>query len=132
MKKFGFSKVCFIGLLAFSLFICITACQKEQTPPPAATAPAPVPAPAPLAQPAAPPAAGTAPAGTAQPGTTVNPAQAVNQVQMGMTPDQVQKIMGAPTQTKQKGTKVEWEYLTPQGKVEIEFQNNQVSSIERH
>jgi outer membrane protein assembly factor BamE (lipoprotein component of BamABCDE complex) len=129
MKKDNVGMVITLGLLVLALFAFLPGCQREQAPPAASTPPAAVPAPgpAPTAQPAVPPAAGTP-----QPGTTINPLQVVGQVQMGMSPDQVQKIMGAPSQTKQKGTKLEWEYLTPQGKVEIEFLNNQVSAIEKH
>jgi hypothetical protein len=50
---------------------------------------------------------------------------------MGMASTQVQQIMGAPAQTKQKGAITEWKYYTPQGKVEVQIQNNQVVGIER-
>jgi hypothetical protein len=100
-----------------------------QSPPPTQTPP-----PASSAQPAAP--AGTvqtpAPAGTAQTAPAGTPSQDSTQIQVGMTGDQVQKIMGAPGQVEQKGTLIEWKYYTPQGKVEIKLQDNKVTFVERH
>jgi hypothetical protein len=49
-----------------------------------------------------------------------------------MTQEQIQQLMGAPGQTSQKGQVLEWKYFTPQGKVEVKFQNNQVIAVERH
>jgi hypothetical protein len=49
-----------------------------------------------------------------------------------MTQEQIQQLMGAPGQTKQKGQVLEWKYFTPQGKVEVKFQNNQVIAVEKH
>ncbi len=108
-------------LLCFALvFLSLAAvgCQKKQSPPPQAAAPAaspaqPVPAQAPVA-----PAAAT----SNDPGV----------IQMGMTSEQVQQIMGAPAKTEQEGSMVEWKYYTQTGKVEIKLQNNKVVAIERH
>jgi outer membrane protein assembly factor BamE (lipoprotein component of BamABCDE complex) len=129
MKK-NMMWVCLLaGLVLVVGALSLSGCSREQAPAPAVAPPAPTAAP-PAGTPSAAPT--TTPAGPAQPGTAINPLQAMTQVQMGMTPEQVQNIMGPATQTKQKGTKLEWEYLTPGGKVEIEFLNNQVSSIEKH
>ncbi|MEW6185803.1 MAG: outer membrane protein assembly factor BamE [Thermodesulfobacteriota bacterium] len=114
------------GLVLMAGVLSLSGCSREQAAPPASAPPAPTAG-------TQPPAGATPPAtGSVQPATAPNPLQTINQVQMGMTSEQVQQIMGAPSQTKQKGTKLEWEYFSPQGKVEIEFLNNQVSSIEKH
>ena len=110
-----------VGLILVIISLMVIGCSREQAPPPAAAPPAAV-APQPSATPA-PGTAQTAPAGT--------PAQDPNQLQMGMAATQVQQIMGAPAQTKQKGAITEWKYFTPQGKVEVQIQNNQVVGIER-
>jgi hypothetical protein len=94
-----------------------------QTPAPAG--PAQMPVPGGSAQ--MPASAGTAP--MAQPGTFP---QDLSQIQVGMTPEQVQQIMGPPAQLYQKGF-IEWKYpSTPQGKVDIRFQNNKVILIEKY
>jgi hypothetical protein len=115
-----------VGLILVIISLMVIGCSREQAPPPAAAPPAPAPSAAVAPQPSAAPPAGTAqtaPAGTAT--------QDSNQLQMGMASAQVQQIMGAPTQTKQKGAITEWKYMTPQGKVEVQIQNNQVVGIER-
>ena len=109
----------FIGLILVIISLMAIGCSREQAPPPAAAPPAPAPSAAVTPQPSAAPPAGTT-------------AQDPNQIQMGMASAQVQQIMGAPTQTSQKGAITEWKYFTPQGKVEIKIQNNQVVGIERH
>ena len=116
-----------IGLILVIISLVVLGCQSPppaqtppppastaQTPPPAATVPTP------------------APAGTAQTAPAGTPSQDPNQIQVGMTGEQVQQIMGAPGQIKQKGAMVEWKYYTPQGKVEVKLQNNKVAFIERH
>lgn len=81
----------------------------------------------------APPAQTAPPAGTAQTAPATMPTQNVAQIQIGMTSEQVQQIMGAPGQTKQEGLQLEWKYFTPQGgKVEIKMLDNRVTAIERH
>lgn len=110
-----------VGLILVIISLMVIGCSREQAPPPAAAPPAAV-----APQPSAAPPAGTAQ--TAPAGTT---AQDPNLIQMGMASTQVQQIMGAPAQTKQKGTITEWKYFTPQGKVEVQIQNNQVVGIER-
>ena len=106
--------ICSLILVIISLLVI--GCSREQAPP-AAVAPQPMAAP---------------PAGTAQPAPAGTPAPNSAQIQMGMASAQVQQIMGAPSETKQKGAITEWKYLTPQGKVEVQIQNNQVVGIERH
>lgn len=102
------------GIFAVSLSILaslVVGCGKEQAPPPAQTAP---------------------PAGTAQTAPATLPTQNATQLQIGMTAEQVQQIMGAPGQTKQEGSELEWKYFTPQGgKVEIKMFDNRVTAIER-
>jgi hypothetical protein len=109
-----------VGLILVIISLMVIGCQQQASPP--ASAP---PAPAPSAS-------ATPPAGTAQTAPAGTPAQDPNQLQMGMAATQVQQIMGAPAQTKQKGAITEWKYFTPQGKVEVQIQNNQVVGIERH
>jgi hypothetical protein len=100
-----------------------------QSPPPAQTPP-------PASTPQTPAPAGTvqtpAPAGTAQTSPSGAPSQDSTQIQVGMTGDQVQKIMGAPGQIEQKGNILEWKYATPQGKVEVKLQDNKVTMVEKH
>ena len=103
-----------VGVSLSMLSFVAAGCGKDQTPPAQTAAPAP---PAATTQ-AAPPVAGT-------------PVQSVNQLQIGMTSEQVQQFMGAPGRTKQEGTETEWEYYTPQGKVEVKMLNNRVTAIER-
>jgi hypothetical protein len=120
-----------VGLMVMVVSLMFLGCGKEQAPPPAPAAP-----PATSAAPAQPPAA--PPAGTAQPSPGGAPAQATapsqdsTQIQVGMTGEQVQQIMGPAGQTKQEGSMIEWKYLTPKGKVEVKLQNNKVVTIERH
>jgi hypothetical protein len=111
-----------MGLMVFiSSLMLGVGCSREQAPPPPPQA----------AAPAAP--AGTQPgaAPAAQPGAPGAPAPNISQVQTGMTIDQVKQIMGNPAGMKQKGTMTEYKYYTPQ-KVEIKFQNNQVTAVEMH
>lgn len=95
----------------------VVGCGKEPAPP-AARAPEHAPAAAPAAPPPAAPAA-------------ANPIPGVNQIQIGMTSEQVRQIMGAPGQIKQEGSELEWKYYSPQGKVEVKLLNNLVTAIER-
>jgi hypothetical protein len=125
-----------VGILAmtFSLLF-LNGCSREQAPPPVQTPPpaAVAPSPAPMtAQPGTAPAPGAPQAPGAQAPAAGAAAQNIGQVQMGMSPEQVQQLLGAPGQTKQKDQSVEWKYFTPQGKIEVKFQNNQVVAIERH
>lgn len=109
-----------------------------QTPPPAGSVQTPAPAgsaqmPAPAASVQTPVSSGSAqmprPAMT---GTGTAPSQDIGQVLVGMTPEQVQQIMGPPAQLYQQGF-IEWKYpSTPQGKVDIRFQNNKVILIEKY
>lgn len=115
-----------IGLMLMIISLVVLGCQ---SPPPAQT-PAP---PASSSQSPAPAGTAPTPAPTAttpapQAGT---PSQDPNQIQVGMTGEQVQQIMGAPGQIEQKGAMVEWKYYTPQGKVEVKLQNNKVAFVER-
>jgi hypothetical protein len=112
----------FVVLVMAIISLTVIGCSREQAPPPAAP-----PAAAVTPQPSAAP-----PAGTAQTAPAGTPAQDPNQLQMGMASAQVQQLMGPPAQTKQKGAITEWKYFTPQGKVEVQLQNNQVVGIERH
>ena len=117
-----------VVLLLVVISLMVLGCSREQAPAPPA-APAPTAAPAPAAAPAP---SVAPPAGTVQPSPTGTPSQDPNQIQVGMTGEQVQQIMGAPGQIQQKGAMIEWKYYTPQGKVEFKFQNNKVVFIERH
>jgi len=88
----------------------VVGCGKEQASPPAQTAP---------------------PAGTAQTAPAMMPTRNVSQLQIGMSSEQVQQIMGAPGKTKQEGPGLEWKYFTPQGgKVEVKMLNNRVTAVE--
>ncbi len=120
VKKNGF-----VVLVLVIISLMVFGCSQQPAPPPAAP-PAPAPSAAVAPQPSA-----TPPAGTAQTAPAGTPAQDPNQLQMGMASAQVQQIMGAPAQTKQKGAITEWKYLTPQGKVEVQIQNDKVVGIER-
>ncbi len=143
-----------VGLMAVGLMM---GCDRSEPPPPAKTsAPAAAPqtaqpqppAPAPAATPAPVPAQTQQiqpPAASSQP-MPVQPQQSApapaplqsafqenfSQVQIGMTSQQVLELLGNPTKMKQKHQEVEWEYYTPQGKFEIEFQMDKVVKIERH
>ena len=108
-----------VGVSLSLLLGIVIGCGKEQ---------APAPAPAPVAA----PAAVSVPAGAIQtPPAAMSPVQSASQIQIGMTGEQVQQIMGAPGQIKQEGAELEWKYFTPQGKVEVKMSNNRVSAIER-
>ncbi len=73
-----------------------------------------------------------APAGTVQVTQPGMPSRDANQVLVGMTPEQVQQIMGSPDQLYQKGF-IEWKYSNPQGgRSDIRFQNNKVILIETY
>lgn len=80
----------------------------------------------------------TAPAAPSpQPAPVPAPSQStvqenISQVQIGMSSQQVLELLGNPTKMKQKHQEVEWEYYTPQGKYEVEFQMDKVVKIERH
>jgi hypothetical protein len=126
--------VLILGIVGLMLIVSlmIFGCGKEQAPPTAQTPP-PAAAPAPT-----PPAAGTpatpgqpAPAAPGQPAATA-PSQDASQIQMGMSGENVKKIMGEPSETKQKGAMVEWKWMTPKGKVEVNVQDNKVVGIEKH
>lgn len=130
--------------VSLAVFGCRQAPPPAQTPPPAGSTqtPAPagsaqMPAPAGNVQTPAPagnvqmPAGGSAqmPAPATQAGT---PTRDANQVLVGMTPEQVQQIMGSPDQLYQKGF-IEWKYNNPQGgRVDIRFQNNKVLLVETY
>ena len=58
--------------------------------------------------------------------------QNFSQVQVGMTSQQVQLILGNPSRTKQEKGQLEWEYYSQQGKFEVYFQNDRVVSTRRH
>lgn len=156
IRNFG---IIFLILLFASLVIfgCRQAPPPAQTPPPAsqtqmpaggsAQMPAPagnVQTPAPggnVQMPAQPATAQMPPASSAQmpaqPGTVPvtqpgMPSRDANQVLVGMTPEQVQQIMGSPDQLYQKGF-IEWKYNNPQGgRTDIRFQNNKVLLIETY
>jgi hypothetical protein len=113
-----------LGLVIISL--TVFGCSQQSAPPPAAPPP-----PAPSAAVTPQPSAATQ-AGTAQPAPAGTPAADPNQLQIGMASTQVQQIMGVPAQTKQKGAMTEWKYYTPQGKVEVQIQNDKVIGVDRH
>jgi hypothetical protein len=117
-----------VVLMLVIISLVVLGC-RQQAPPPAQTFPpggtVQMPAPGGSAQMPAP--AGTAP--ITQAGI---PSRDPNQVQVGMTPEQVQQIMGPPEQFYQTGF-IEWKYFsTPIGKVDIRFQNNKVVLIEEY
>jgi len=120
-----------IGMLVLTLSLILSlGCSREQAPPPVQAPPAAV-----APQPGLAPAPGTPQSGAApgaQPAAGGAATQNVAQIQVGMTQEQIQQLMGAPGQTSQKGQVLEWKYFTPQGKVEVKFQNNQVIAVERH
>jgi hypothetical protein len=126
-----------VGLILI-VSLMIFGCGKDQAPPPAQTPPpaaAPAPAPPAAATPAAPsPAVPAGTPATATPGQPAAgaPSQDASQIQMGMSGEDVKKIMGEPSQTKQKGAMVEWKWMTPKGKVEVNIQDNKVVGIEKH
>ncbi len=53
-------------------------------------------------------------------------------VHLGMSSQQVLRLLGNPTKVKPKGQYVEWEYWTDGTKFEIKLQADQVVAIERH
>ena len=79
---------------------------------------------------AAPPPA--APSAASAPSTLQPDPQNFAQVQVGMTSQQVQLILGNPGRTKQEKGQIEWEYYTQQGKFEVNFLNDRVVSTSRH
>jgi len=102
------------GIVGVSLsLLCATVlgCGRDQAPPP-------------------PPAQTAAPAATAQPAPAPGPSQGQAAIQIGMTGEQVQQILGAPAQVKQEGSELEWKYYTTQGKFEIKLFNNRVTRVE--
>jgi hypothetical protein len=145
MEKKMNQKSGFVVLILTVISLSILGCT-QQAPPPAQTPPASQPQmPAPAVQtqipaPAAPAQTSSsvvssqmpAPAGTVpmtQPGA---PSQDLSRIQVGMTPEQVYQIMGPPGQLYQQGF-IEWKYpSSPQGKVDIRFQNNKVILIEKY
>jgi hypothetical protein len=127
----------FVSLVVFG---CRQAPPPAQTPPPAGSAQMPAPAgnvqtPAPagnVQMPAGGSAQMPAPAGTVSSTQAGTPSRDANQVLVGMTPEQVQQIMGSPDQLYQKGF-IEWKYNNPQGgRVDIRFQNNKVLLVETY
>lgn len=115
-----------VGLILVIISLVVLGCQSPppaQTPPPASSSQTPAPAAT---------APTPAPAGTAQTPSAGTPSQDPNQIQVGMTSDQVKQIMGAPGEIKQKGAMIEWKYFTPQGKVEVKLQNDKVAFVEKH
>jgi hypothetical protein len=103
----------------------------QTSPPPQQASPAPSVAP-PVVVPVPAPAV-TQPAPTPPPAVSQGAvAQNFSQVQMGMTSQEVLQLLGSPTKSKQKHQETEWEYYTPQGKFEIEFQMDKVVKIEKH
>jgi hypothetical protein len=149
-KMVRISQIIFLILVLVSLVVlgCRQAPPPGQTPPPGSSAqmpqggsaqmPAPgsaaqMPAPAATAQ--MPPASSAqmpAPAGTVPASQAGAPSRDANQVLIGMTPEQVQQIMGSPDQLYQKGF-IEWKYSNPQGgRVDIRFQNNKVLLVETY
>lgn len=58
--------------------------------------------------------------------------QNFNQVQVGMTSQEVLRILGNPSRIKQERQYLEWEYYTSQGKFEVKFQGDRVAYISRH
>lgn len=136
MREFLFLLVCFIVFGAFAGCNRDQQTQSPQTSAPAVAVPqAQTPAtssstPAPAAAPTmSPPAAQSTSPATVP--TTPSP-QNANQVQVGMTSQQVLQIMGNPSRIKQEGQMVEWEYYTAQGKFEVRLQNDAVAYISRH
>jgi outer membrane protein assembly factor BamE (lipoprotein component of BamABCDE complex) len=108
-------RACGVVVASLALLCALAAGCGQQQPAPA---PAPAPAPPAAAAPAAPP-------------TAVPPAQGVAQLQIGMSGEQVQQIMGAPAQVKQEHAGTEWKYFTPTGgKIEVKLLNNRVTAIE--
>lgn len=126
MKKKGIRTLAgwMVFVVFVSSFILGVGCSREQAPPPPPQSAAP-------AVPAAPAATTPGAAPATQPGAPGAPAPNISQVQTGMTMDQVKQIMGNPAEMKQKGAITEYKYYTPQ-KVEVKFQNNQVTAIEMH
>lgn len=145
LLRFGEGIVFLVVLMAVGL---LAGCDRSEPPPAQTSSPA---ATQPPAQPqtavpvqSAPPAQAPMQPQQAMPSPAVTqptpaPAQTqgagqqdFGQVQMGMTSQQVQQLLGSPTKIKQKHQEVEWEYYTSQGKFEIEFQMDKVVKIERH
>jgi hypothetical protein len=114
----------FLSLALISL--AVSGCQKKEAPPPPAPAQTAVPpAPASQAAPQSMPAqAPAAPAGA--------PVQNTGQIQIGMTGEQVQQIMGAPSKIENEGSVVEWKYYSQAGKIEVKLQNNKVIAVEKY
>lgn len=141
MEKKMSQKSGIVVLILVVISLLVLGCPQQapppvQTPPPAGSVQTPAPAgsaqmPAPAASVQTPVSSGSAqmPA-PAMTGTA--PSQDIGQVLVGMTPEQVQQIMGPPAQLYQQGF-IEWKYpSTPQGKVDIRFQNNKVILIEKY
>ncbi|MCE5336049.1 MAG: outer membrane protein assembly factor BamE [Desulfobacteraceae bacterium] len=49
-----------------------------------------------------------------------------DQIRLGMSPDEVSRILGEPAEVKPVGTAIEWEYDTGKGYFEVRFQRNSV------
>ncbi|MCE5336622.1 MAG: outer membrane protein assembly factor BamE [Desulfobacteraceae bacterium] len=117
--------------------VCATGCSRDQsssTQQPAASSQASAPAPAPAQAPPAAPMQAPAPAPAPMPQQAMTAApvgpQSVNQIQVGMTSQQVLQIMGSPARVEQERGMVEWKYYFPQGgKFEVYLQNDKVVSM---
>jgi hypothetical protein len=123
-------------LIVAILTLTVLGCSQQAYPPAQTAAPAGSgQTPAPLTSAQMPAPAGSAqmpaPAGTAPTTQGLTPTKDFNQVLVGMTPEQVQQIMGSPEQLYQKGF-IEWKYTTPAGKVDVRFQNNKVILVEKY
>jgi hypothetical protein len=101
---------------------------QSSTPQPTTTTPQPA-APSTASAPAQSP---QTPATSYAPSTSQGDPQNFAQVQVGMTSQQVQQVMGNPARTEQERGQVEWKYYTQQGKFEIYFQNDRVVSTKWH
>jgi hypothetical protein len=139
--------VLMLGIISCAVFGCSQQpAPPAQTAPPAGTVQTPPPGVSAQTPPQPGPAQTPAPVGTVQtPAPSVSaqmpasmgtapatPSQDPSQVLVGMTPEQVYQIMGSPGQLYQKGF-IEWKYSsTPQGKVDIRFQNNKVILVEKY
>jgi hypothetical protein len=84
----------------------------------------------PAAQPAPPTAVSPpVPSTVSTPATPSVGPQNIGQIQVGMTSQQVLKILGNPRRIKQEAQYTEWEYYGPQGKCEVKLQNDKVVRV---
>ncbi len=72
-----------------------------------------------------------APAGTVTTPQAGTPSRDTSQILVGMTPEQIQQIMGPPEQLYQQGF-IEWKYTTPEGKFDVRFKDNKVILVEKY